>query len=155
MALSNVEMIRLITQDNGRLPIFDQDAPPVYIMTDEEIEGYLTMCNGDMLQAARWATRSMMNWIAGVSTKELCGDIEVWSDFGKNYIKAAQAFLDDKTLFRVVPSGVMPYAAGVSLEDIIASLNDPDNPKSSIWLYKKDKTICNQRDGYCGLFHNI
>lgn len=122
-------MIRLITQDNGRLPIFDQDQPPVFIMTDEEIEGYLTMCNGDVLQAARWAMRSMMNWVSSISTKELCGDIEVWTDFGKNYIKAGQAFLDDKTLFSILPKGVMPYAAGISVTELIASLTDPDNPR--------------------------
>lgn len=136
MALSNIEMIRLITQDNGRLPIFDPENP-TFIMTDEEIEGYLTMCNGDVLQASRWALRTMMHWIAGVSTKELYGDVEVWSDFAKNYIKAAEAFLNDKALFSGLPKGLMPYAAGISVADYWASVNDTDNPRLYDWLYTR------------------
>lgn len=133
MALTNIEMIRLITQDNGRLPIFDPENP-TFIMTDEEIEGYLTMCNGDVLQASRWGLRTMMAWISGVSTKELYGDVEVWSDFGKNYIKAAEAFLNDKALFSGIPKGLMPYAAGISVAELLLSYADPDNPKAYNYL---------------------
>jgi len=138
MALSNIEMIRLITQDNGRLPVFEEG---FHILTDDEIDGYLTMCNGDVLQAARWATRSVMYYISSFNTKEVFGDVEMWSDFGKNYIKAAQSFLDDKTLFSVLPTGIMPWAAGVSVESLIASAADPDNPNITNWLYQ-DKKGC-------------
>ena len=142
MALSNIEMIRLITQDNGRLPIFPQPPEdPVFIMEDEEIQGYLDMCNGDVLQASRWAMRSMMQWVSGVSTKELTGDIEVWNDFGKNYIKAATAFLNDKTMFSILPSGIKPWAAGVSVESLIASAADPDNPNATNWLYQQSEKV--------------
>ena len=140
MALSDIEMIRLITQDNGRLPIFDQDDTAVFIMTDEEIQGYLDLCSGDVLKAARWALHTMKQWIAGVSTKELYGDVEVWSDFGKNYIKAADAFLNDKSLFNVVTKGLMPYAAGISVADYWASINDTDNPRIYNWLYTRSFT---------------
>lgn len=138
MALSDIEMIRLITQDNGRLPIFDPDQPPVFIMTDEEIGGYLAMCNGDVLQASRWGLHTMKQWISGVNTKELYGDVEVWSDFGKNYIKAADAFLNDKSLFSGLPKGVMPWAAGISVADYWASVNDTDNPRLYDWLYTRN-----------------
>ncbi len=138
MALSNIEMIRLITQDNGRLPFMEEGA---YILEDPEIEGYLTLCNGDVMQAARWATRSIMNWVSGISTKELTGDIEVWNDISKNYLKSAQAFLDDKSLFKALPSGIFPYAAGISVANLGASMLDPDNPNTPKWLYKQSDKV--------------
>ena len=137
MALSDIEMIRLITQDNGRLPIFDPENL-TFIMTDEEIEGYLTLCNGDVLQASRWALHTMKQWISGVSTKELYGDVEVWSDFGKNYIKAADSFLNDKSLFSGLPKGLTPWAAGVSVADYWVSVTDTDNPRLYDWLYTRN-----------------
>lgn len=135
MALSNIEKIRVLIQDNGKLPFLDEGD---YILANEEIEMFLELQNNDLLQAARMAAYSAALFISTVSIKELYGDVEVWSNASKEYLKALQAFTSDKSLISVIPKGVMPYAAGISVDDIVASLSDPDNPRVYNWLYAKD-----------------
>lgn len=135
MALSNVEKIRVLIQDNGKLPFLDEGD---YILQDEEIEMFLELQNNDLLQAARMAAYSAALFISTVSIKELYGDVEVWSNASKEYLKALQAFTSDKSMVSVIPKGVMPYAAGISVQDYLSSLNDKDNPRLYDWLYTRN-----------------
>ena len=134
MALTNIEKVRVLIQDNGKLPFLDEGT---YILQDEEIEMFLELQNDDLLQAARMAAYSCALFISTVSTKELYGDVEVWSEASKQYLKALQAFTSDKSLISVIPKGVMPYSAGVSVQDYINSVNDPDNPRVYDCLYTR------------------
>lgn len=134
MALTNIEKVRVLIQDNGKLPFLDEGT---YILQDEEIEMFLELQNDDLLQAARMAAYSCALFISTVSTKELYGDVEVWSEASRQYLKALQAFTSDKSLISVIPKGVMPYAAGVSVNDYLNSINDPDNPRVYDWLYTR------------------
>ncbi len=140
MALSNIELVRVITQDNGKLPFLDEGA---YILSDDEIEAYLTMQGDDVMQAARMAAYSIAMWISGVNTKEVFGEVEMWNEAGKNYLKALNSFLSDKSLVSVIPKGVMPYAAGTSQEDLYNSMSNVDNPNIGNWLYQ-DKGGCDE-----------
>ena len=134
MALTNIEKVRVLIQDNGKLPFLDEGT---YILQDEEIEMFLELQNDDLLQAARMAAYSCALFISTVSTKELYGDVEVWSEASRQYLKALQAFTSDKSLISVIPKGVMPYAAGVSVNDYLNSINDLDNPRVYDWLYTR------------------
>lgn len=125
MALNNIEIVRFLTQDNGKLPFLKEG---VYIVSDEEIEWALEYCNDDVLQAARLCCHSLTKWIAGVNTKEMFGDVEVWNEVSKQYRNAIKDFLNDKTLISVIPKGVMPWAAGISINDLVTSFSDRDNP---------------------------
>lgn len=135
MALTNIEKVRVLIQDNGKLPFLDEGT---YILQDEEIEMFLELQNDDLLQAARMAAYSCALFISTVSTKELYGDVEVWSEASKQYLKALQAFTSDKSLISVIPKGVMPYAAGISVQGYLDSINDPDNPRLYDWLYTRN-----------------
>ena len=74
-----------------------------YILQDEEIEMFLELQNDDLLQAARMAAYSCALFISTVSTKELYGDVEVWSEASRQYLKALQAFTSDKSLISIIP----------------------------------------------------
>ena len=56
-------------------------------------------------------------------------------------------FTIDKSLFGVVPNAVMPYAAGVSVDDLNLSKADPDNPRVGNVLYEGDSYFVG--DWYC------
>lgn len=139
MALSNIEMIRVITQDNGRLPFMSEGE---YILSDEEIDSYLTLNNADVFKSARMAAYAISLWVSGINTKEVTGEMEVWNDISKNYLKALNSFLGDSSLISVIPKGLMPYAAGISKRDLLESAADPDNPNVRNWLYVKPITDC-------------
>lgn len=139
MALNNIEMIRVITQDNGRLPFLGEGE---YILSDEELDSYLSMNNNDVFRSARMAAYAISLWVSGINTREVTGDMEVWNDVSKNYLNALKSFLSDNSLVSVIPKGLMPYAAGVSVKDLLQSAADTDNPNVLNWLYKKPITSC-------------
>lgn len=139
MALTEIQMVRVITQDNGRLPFLDEG---VYILEDEEIELFLELQDGDVLQAARMASHSIALWMSGINTKEIFGDVEMWNETAKNYLNALKLFQSDTTLISVIPKGLIPYAAGTSVRDLAASLADTDNPNIYNWLYNKSNRGC-------------
>lgn len=131
MALSNIELIRVITQDNGNLPFLEEGD---YILSDDEIDSYLTLQNNDVFLAARMAAYSICLWIGMQSTKQMVGEVEEWYEAGKNYKNTLTLMLTDKSLFNVLPKGMMPYSAGISNKEIIGSLQDLDNPRCFSWL---------------------
>lgn len=139
MALSNIEVVRFLTQDNGKLPFLSAGD---YIVSDEEIEWAIGYCNNDVMRAARLCAYTIMRFMAGISTREVVGDEEVWNDVSKQYRNAVELFLKDKTLISVLPKGLMPYAAGISLQELAASFNDIDNPKATNWLFQKKTGTC-------------
>jgi len=140
MALSDIEMIRVITQDNGNLPFL---AEGDYILDDEYIEGILALYNNDIMLATRMACYAICNWIVHVPTREVVGEVELWNESSKNYMKSLQMLLADKSLFSLLPSGIMPYAAGVSNADLLSSLRDLDNPRALSWLaFRTEPNYC-------------
>lgn len=140
MALSNIEIVRFITQDNGSLPFLE---PNDYIVSDEEIEWAIENYNNDVMAAARFCCHVISRWMVRVNTKEIFGDVEMWNEASKQYRAALKDFLDDKTLVSVIPKGVMPYAAGISVEALLNSFSDTDNPRAYNFLAQK-KVGCEQ-----------
>lgn len=139
MALSPIEMVRVITQDNGKLPFLRKGD---YILSNEEVDMYLTLSSSDVMKAARLAAYAISLWVSGVNTKEVSGQVEVWNDVSKNYLKALNAFMTDATVKAVFPKGLMPYAAGTSVADLAQSIHDLDNPNIYNWLYRTPNTNC-------------
>ena len=131
MALSLIEQARLYIYDipkNQFYPIFE----------DEYWEHFLLVTGDDPLKAARMAATSAAMGISCVNSKEKFGDVEAWNNSWSSYLKAVQNFTKDKTLFGIVPNGVTPYAAGVSVADLDLSKADPDNPRVGNVLYEGD-----------------
>ena len=124
MALTDVEKVRLL--------IGDVPTSPFYILfSDEEIQAFLDMNGGNVMQAARLAAIAASMQLAGWTTRERTGDIEVWSSLSTQYLKALENLIKD-TSSATLPNGLMPYAAGISWSDVCANNNNPDNVRPAI-----------------------
>lgn len=124
MALTDVEKVRLL--------IGDVPTSPFYILfNDEEIQAFLDMTGGNVMQAARLAAIAASLQLAGWTTRERTGDIEVWSSLSTQYLKALENLIKD-TSSATLPNGLMPYAAGISWADVCANNNNPDNVRPAI-----------------------
>lgn len=118
MALTDREAVRLLIGDNITSPFYP-------ILSDDQIDYFLTFNNGNVRQAARQAAVSASMTIAWVPTREKTGDIEVWNDYAKQYQIALAGFISENPN-TYLSSGIMPYAAGISWSDIISNRSDPD-----------------------------
>ena len=124
MALTDVEKVRLLIGDVPTSPFYQ-------LFTDEEIQAFLDMTGGNVMQAARLAAIAASLQLAGWTTRETVGDITVWNDLSKQYIKALENLIKD-TSSATLPNGLMPYAAGISWSDVCANNNTPDNIRPAL-----------------------
>jgi hypothetical protein len=95
-----IAMIRLLIGDIEGSPFFP-------LFTDEDILRFLTLSNGNIYKAARMAAISASMLLAGWSTRERAGEIEVWSSLSTNYLKALDYFI--KNPDTAIPDGLMPW----------------------------------------------
>lgn len=102
MALSPVEQVRLIIGDVPGSPFY-----PLY--TDEQIQAFLDMNNQNVFAAARLAAISASFQLAGVTTRERTGDIEVWSSLSSQYLKALDYLI--KNPGTLIPSNLIPWSS--------------------------------------------
>lgn len=124
MALTDVEKVRLLIGDVPTSPFYQ-------LFTDEEIQAFLDMTGGNVMQAARLAAIAASLQLAGWTTRERTGDIEVWSSLSTQYLKALENLIKD-TSSATLPNGLMPYAAGISWADVCANNNNPDNVRPAL-----------------------
>ncbi len=119
MALTDIEKVRLLIGDTPTSPFYQ-------LFTDEEIQAFLDMSSGNVSNAARMAAIAASMQLAGWTTRERTGDIEVWNALSSQYLKALDNFIKDSSA-ATLPNGLMPYAAGISWSDVCANKNNPDN----------------------------
>lgn len=94
-----------------RLLIGDIEGSPFYqLFTDDDLEKFLNMANGDVMGAARLAAISASMQISGWTTRERTGDIEVWSSLSTQYLKALQNLLNNPG--NIIPQNLYPWYAG-------------------------------------------
>lgn len=123
MALTPVMQVRIL--------IGDVEGSPFYqLFTDEEIQFFLDQNGQNVQQAARMAAIAASFQLAGWSTRERTGDIEVWSSLSTQYLKALQNLIDNP--IANIPNGMMPWAGGISWSDICANNSNPDNVRSPL-----------------------
>lgn len=102
MALTLIEQVNLLI---GSVP-----SNPFYpIFSNEEIQQFLDMNGQNVYQAARMAAIAASMTIAGYSSREVSGDLEVWNDYAKNYLAALGNFINNPTV--LIPMGLMPWSA--------------------------------------------
>lgn len=117
--------------DLVRLLIGDVPSSPFYqLFTDEQIEMLLVQTNGDVMKAARYAAISASFQLAGAATRERTGDIEVWNQLSTSYLAALKYLTDAST--GEIPSGMMPWAAGLSRAEACAMARDPSIVHSNL-----------------------
>ena len=124
MALTDIEKIRILIGDS-------EGSPWYQLFTDDEIQAFLDMTGGNVMQAARLAAIAASMQLAGWNTRETVGDITVWNDLSKQYLKALENLIKD-TSSATLPNGLMPYAAGISWQDTTANNNNPDNVRPAL-----------------------
>lgn len=138
MALTDVEVVRLLIGDTPTSPFYQ-------LFTDEEIQQFLDMNGGNVMQAARMAAIAASMQLAGWTTRERTGDIEVWSSLSTQYLKALENLINDSSSASI-PNGLMPYASGISKIDWVQNNSNPDNirsPLTKISVCTVDSTLFN------------
>jgi hypothetical protein len=124
MALTQIEQVRLLI---GLVP-----ANPFYdYMSDDDIQWFIDYNNGNILQSARMAAISLSLALTSVNSREITGDIHVYNDIARAYTLSLGNFIDDSVAANI-PSGIMPYAAGISYVDICANNNNLDNVRQPL-----------------------
>lgn len=127
MALTPIESVRLLIGDIPGSPFY-----PLY--TDEQIQEFLDLSNQNIQQAARLAAISASFILAGWSTRERTGDIEVWNSLSSQYLKTLENVINNPGLD--LPNGMMPYAGGISWADVCANNQNLDNVRSRLTQIK-------------------
>ncbi len=128
MAMTDVEIVRLLIGDTPTSPFYQ-------LFTDEEIQQFLDLNGGNVMQAARMAAIAASMQLAGWTTRERTGDIEVWSSLSTQYLKALENLINDSSSANL-PNGLMPYASGISWTDMCANNTNPDNVRSPLTKIK-------------------
>lgn len=128
MALTDVAIVRLLIGDTPTSPFYQ-------LFTGEEIQQFLDLNGGNVRQAARMAAIAASMQLAGWTTRERTGDVEVWSSLSTQYLKALENLINDSSAGNL-PNGLMPYASGISWEDICANNANPDNVRSPLTKIK-------------------
>ncbi len=123
MALTPVQQVRIL--------IGDVEGSPFYqLFTDEEIQGFLDMTNQDVFAAARLAAISASFQLAGWSTRERTGQIEVWSSLATQYLKALDYLINNPGT--LIPSGLFPWSANTCGSKLMSiEVCDGDNCKEA------------------------
>lgn len=134
MALTDVEKVRLLIGDVPTSPFYQ-------LFSDEEIQEFLDLNGGNVLQAARMAAIAASMQLAGYNTRERVGDEEIWNSLSTQYLKALQNLIDTPTAY-TLPNGLMPYAAGISWTDVKSNNSNCDNVRPPLTQIK----VC----GDCG-----
>lgn len=123
MALTPVQQVRIL--------IGDVEGSPFYqLFTDEEIQGFLDMTNQDVFAAARLAAISASFQLAGWSTRERTGQIEVWSSLATQYLKALDYLINNPGT--LIPPGLFPWSANTCGSKLMSiEVCDGDNCKEA------------------------
>lgn len=122
-----------------RLLIGDVEGSPFYqLLTDEQIQYFLDLNNGNVRLAARDAAIAASMQLAGAATRERVGDVEVWRS-ADAYLNALKFMINNPTTN--IPDGLMPWAGGISREEICNNRRNPDivkNPLDEIYACDSD-----------------
>lgn len=123
MALTPIQQVRILIGDVPTSPFYQ-------LFTDDEIQFFLDQNNGNVQLAARMAAISASFQLAGWSTRERTGDIEVWSSLSTAYLAALKNLIDNP--IDSLPNGMMPWAGGISWADVCANNHNPDNVRPKL-----------------------
>lgn len=109
--MTDEEKISLIA-----LMLGDIEGGPYYPMfTPEQYKQFLTLGRGDVNRAAVYAAISAGYFVAGESSREVIGELQVSSSSSSNYIKLLDYLIGNAG--KVPPTGLMPWFAGADTAD--------------------------------------
>lgn len=128
MALTPIEQVRVLCGDTEGSPFYQ-------MLSDDEVQFFLDINGQNVMAAARQAAVSISLQLAGWTSRERSGDLEVWSNLSTAYLKALENLINDKSPGNL-PNGLMPYASGISWDDFCANNSNPDNIRSPLTKIK-------------------
>lgn len=135
MALTPVEQVRLLIGDVPSSPFYQ-------LFSDSELQAFLDMTNQDVFAAARLAAISASFQLAGWSTRERTGDIEVWSSLSTQYLKALDYLI--KNPDTAIPAGLLPWSANTCGSKLMSiEVCDGDNCKEACSCSCETGCACN------------
>lgn len=124
MALTPVQQVNLLIMNVPSNPFYP-------IFSEEEIQQFLDLNNQNVYAAAKMAAISASFAIAGYSTRERTGDIEVENNYSKNYLTALGNFINNPST--LIPMGLMPWSANKCPSKLMSiEVCDGDNCRESI-----------------------
>lgn len=121
--MNDIDLLRLLIGDvpaNIFYPIF----------ADEQLQQILDYADGDIKKAARMAATSAAYIISTISYREKVGEVEVWTNAGRDYLAVLKEFMNDNNF--PVAIDAIPYAAGISAKDMCDSFRNWDSVKSCL-----------------------
>ena len=132
MALTDVEKLRLLIGDTEGSPFYP-------LFSDDEIQFFLDSY-GSVAEASKIAAISASFQLAAWNTRETTGDISVWNELSKQYLKALENLIGKAGSggTTIIPNGIMPYAGGISWADVNANNANLDNVRPAL----SQITIC-------------
>lgn len=128
MALTPIKQVRVICGDTEGSPFYQ-------MLSDGEVQFFLDINGQNVMAAARQAAVSISLQLAGWTSRERSGDLEVWSNLSTAYLKALENLINDSNP-NTLPNGLMPYASGISVSDMKANNSNPDNVRSPLTKVK-------------------
>lgn len=131
--LTDEEKIGLI-----RILIADIPSSPFYpLFCDDQLYDFLLLTGGNIQDAAKYAAISASMMLAGWSSRERTGSVEVWNSLSTNYLKALDYLINNSN--KQIPNGLMPWGAGISAAEMREMLCDPDRVRNKLL----DTYLCN------------
>lgn len=118
MALTDIEKVRMIVGDVVGNPLYP-------ILADEDYEYILETTGGNVWQAAIKAAIIISLRISSYPTRERAGNYEVWNSYSTAYLAALQNII--KTPASLLATKIIPYAGGISKEDMFLNDGNQDN----------------------------
>lgn len=120
----DIALVRMIVGDVSSNPLFP-------ILTDSDYDYLLETTGQDVWQAAIKAAIIISMRISSFPTRERAGNYEVWNEYAKTYLKALQNIID--TPVTLLPNLIVPYAGGISKQDMFDNDSNQDNNRPDIY----------------------
>ena len=121
--------------DRVRLRLGDTTCP--YILDDQTIDYYITKNSNNENRTYRELLTVVLFSLSRL-TRERAGDVEVYgSEYFRQYYDAVKLALSNPELNYIV---AMPYAGGISRNDMATNQQDPDNVDKPFYMGFTDET---------------
>lgn len=119
-APSIIEQVRLNVGDNS---------PDIQILPDDTYQFLLDKYSNNVNRSSLDAAKYILFELTKFPTRERTGQIEIWNEWANAYRKALELFIKDPNLGLSV---ILPYAGGISKQDMFDNDMDNDNVRPSI-----------------------
>ncbi len=115
-----IEQVRLNVGDNNA---------EFQILPDDTYQWLLDKYSNNVNRSSMDAARFILFELTKFPTRERTGQIEVWNEWVNAYRKALELFIKDPNLTVMIP---VPYAGGISKDDMYLNDSDNDNVRPAI-----------------------